>query len=68
MCLLEMSDSWTVTVEEDPKTGELILPIPDDLLVQMGWAEGDELVWEERINLCTISSLYGLLLKSVLNI
>jgi hypothetical protein len=43
-----MSDSWTVTVEEDPKTGELILPIPDDLLVQMGWAEGDELVWEDH--------------------
>ena len=41
------ANTWTVTVEEDPKTGELILPIPDDLLVQMGWAEGDELVWEE---------------------
>ena len=42
-----MSNSWTVTVEEDPKTGELILPIPNDLLVQMGWTEGDELVWED---------------------
>ena len=44
-----MSDSWTVTVEEDPKTGELILPIPDDLLVEMGWSEGDTLVWEETL-------------------
>lgn len=42
-----MNNSWTVIIEEDPKTGELILPIPDDLLVQMEWGEGDELVWEE---------------------
>ena len=38
---------WTVIIEEDPKTGELILPIPNDLLVEMEWVEGDELVWEE---------------------
>lgn len=33
-----MSDVWN---GEDPKTGELILPIPDELLIEMGWSEGE---------------------------
>lgn len=37
--------SWTVTVEEDPETGELILPLPQELLDSKGWMEGDELEW-----------------------
>jgi hypothetical protein len=40
---------YIVSLEEDPKTGELILPIPDELLVEVGWSEGDELVWEETL-------------------
>ena len=39
-------NTWTVQLEEDEKTGELILPIPVDLLNQMGWAEGPELWWD----------------------
>ena len=38
-----MSNSWTVTVEEDPKTGDLILPLPQDMLQLQGWIEGDTL-------------------------
>jgi hypothetical protein len=48
---------YIVRLEEDPKTGELILPIPDELLVQVGWGEGDELVWEETL-LCEESGEY----------
>ena len=40
---------YTVKVQEDPETGELILPIPDELLAEMGWNEGDELIWEETL-------------------
>lgn len=40
-------NTYTVTLEEDPKTGEQILPIPDELLAEMGWKENDELVFEE---------------------
>jgi hypothetical protein len=36
---------WTVTVEEDPETGDLILPLPPELLKQQGWVEGDTLEW-----------------------
>jgi len=34
---------WTVEIEEDPETGELILPIPKELLFLQGWQDGDEL-------------------------
>jgi hypothetical protein len=37
--------SWTVTVEEDAETGDLILPLPVDLLKLQGWVEGDTLEW-----------------------
>ena len=36
---------YTVTLETDPETGELVLPFPPDLLNQMGWDFGDTLVW-----------------------
>lgn len=38
---------WTVTVEEDKETGDLVLPLPADLLNQMGWDPGTLLEWEE---------------------
>ena len=34
---------FEVITQEDPETGELILPIPPELLQQMGWQEGDKL-------------------------
>jgi hypothetical protein len=37
--------SWTVTIEEDPSTRDLILPLPQELLNMQGWAEGDTLEW-----------------------
>lgn len=36
---------WTVTVEEDPETGDIVLPLPQDMLDQVGWVEGDTLDW-----------------------
>jgi hypothetical protein len=38
--------SYEVTVEAD-SNGELILPLPVELLSQMGWDDGDTLLWEE---------------------
>lgn len=39
--------SYEVIVQEDPETGDLILPLPQELLSKMGWKEGDNLEWEE---------------------
>lgn len=40
--------SWTLNVEEDPETGDCILPFPPDLLEQAGWKEGDNLIWVDN--------------------
>jgi hypothetical protein len=39
---------WTITVEEDPETGELVLPLPADMLALQGWVEGDTLQWKDN--------------------
>jgi bifunctional DNA-binding transcriptional regulator/antitoxin component of YhaV-PrlF toxin-antitoxin module len=38
-------NKWTLTVEEDPETGDGILTFPEDLIEQAGWKEGDVLNW-----------------------
>ena len=35
--------SYEVITHEDPKTGDLILPIPPQVLRDLGWKEGDEI-------------------------
>lgn len=35
--------NYEVILTEDPETGDLILPIPPELMRQMGWREGDNL-------------------------
>lgn len=39
---------FVVTVEEDPNTGDLILPIPQEILDLQGWHEGDILKWHDN--------------------
>lgn len=48
--ITERSDSrhWTVTLEEDSETKDLILPLPQDLLDLQGWKEGDTLEWIDQ--------------------
>jgi len=42
--------SWTIILEEDSQTGDLILPLPDDLMESAGWKEGDTLEWIDNKN------------------
>jgi bifunctional DNA-binding transcriptional regulator/antitoxin component of YhaV-PrlF toxin-antitoxin module len=37
--------SWVVTLEEDPATGELILPLSDEILEGSGISIGDTVEW-----------------------
>jgi len=39
---------WTITVEEDPETGDAILPLPQEFLDAQGWKEGDTLEWADN--------------------
>ena len=43
-----MTKSWTLTVEQDPETGELVLPFTDEILAELGWKEGDVLEWVDN--------------------
>ncbi len=38
---------FEVIVQEDTDTGDLLLPIPQELLDRLGWVEGDELEWSQ---------------------
>ena len=40
-------NSWLVEVQENGKTKELFIEFPPDALDQVGWDEGDTLLWEE---------------------
>ncbi len=40
--------SWTLVVEEDSKTGDAILNLPEDLIEQAEWKEGDVLTWVDN--------------------
>jgi hypothetical protein len=42
--------NWTVELQDDPETGDLILPFPEDMLKETGWKEGDELIWTDNKN------------------
>ena len=35
-------DSYEVITQEDPETGDMLIPIPPNLLKQLGWKEGDD--------------------------
>lgn len=37
---------WTVTLEQDPLSDDLILPLNEEMLAATGWQLGDTLVWE----------------------
>lgn len=37
--------TWTISLEEDPETGDLILPLNDDILAETGWKPGDRIDW-----------------------
>ena len=40
-------NSWIVQVRENGKTKELFLDLPPESLNQIGWDDGDTLLWEE---------------------
>lgn len=45
-----MKNHWTITLQEDPDTKELILPFTDEILKTVGWKEGDVIVWKNNNN------------------
>lgn len=42
-----VEESSTLVIQEDPNTGEPFIELPQRLLEQLGWKEGDDLEWIE---------------------
>ena len=38
--------SYEVITQEDPETGDLLIPLPPPLLQSLDWKEGDELQFD----------------------
>jgi hypothetical protein len=45
-----MSNCYQIILEEDPETGDLIMPFPRGLLDSLGWKANDVLVWTVHEN------------------
>jgi hypothetical protein len=41
------NNNWVVTVQENGKDKELYIELPPEMLNQVGWDDGDTLLWEE---------------------
>lgn len=41
---------YTAIIEEDPETGDAVLPFPPEMLEELGWVEGDTLTWTYKTN------------------
>jgi hypothetical protein len=41
-------NSWIATLQEDPETGDMILPLPEDLMESQGFEVGDILKWKDN--------------------
>ena len=53
-----MNKSWTVTVEED-KEGNLVLPLPQEMIDELGWLTGDVLNMDidEETGVCIVTNI-----------
>lgn len=40
-------NSWLITVQENGKDKDLYIELPPEAINQVGWDEGDTLLWEE---------------------
>lgn len=39
------NQTWTAIVEQDPESGDLVLPLNSEILKEVGWHEGDIIEW-----------------------
>jgi len=53
----QSATTWTVELEEDPNTGDIVMPLPAEALEANGWQIGDELTWgiDERTRQVTLT-------------
>ena len=45
--MIKLNNRWVLNVIEDEQ-GEKLIELPEDLLAEAGWKEGDELIWSDN--------------------
>jgi len=50
MTYIGLQRTYTATVDEDPVTGDLYIPLPKELLQELGWSPDDTIHWIEEPN------------------
>jgi hypothetical protein len=51
MTVKKLSENrWVLEIKENQKTKELYVEFPEEALSQVGWDEGDTVLWEELPN------------------
>lgn len=48
--LTEALKTWVVTTEEDPNSGDVILPLPEELLNQLNWTEDNDIEFKTNLD------------------
>ena len=43
-------NKWVIQIKENQKTKELYLELPNEALSQVGWDDGDNIIWAELDN------------------
>ena len=66
--------TWSVYLQTDPKTGDLILPLTDEMTAGLGWEIGDTLEWidnkdgtwtiKKKVNPLTLIKKYIIILRN----
>jgi hypothetical protein len=53
----QSATTWIIELEEDPETGDVVMPLPAEALEANGWQVGDELTWgiDERTRQVTLT-------------
>ena len=72
-----VNNTWSVYLETDPKTGDLILPLTDEMTAGLGWEVGDTLQWvdnkdgtwtiKKKVNPLTLIKKYIIILGNKLS-
>jgi len=40
--------TYTIQLEEDPESGDLMLPLTESMLAEAGWSVGDTVEWVDN--------------------
>ena len=43
-----MNKSYVVSIQYDEETGDQVIPLPEELLLELNWLPGDTIIWKPQ--------------------